>query len=251
MRKFGLIGFPLEHSFSKGYFSEKFKISGISDCRYDNYPLDDINKLNNLIEENSDLLGLNVTIPHKQSVIPLLDEIDKEASEIGAVNTIKIYRRNKVILKGYNTDVYGFEKPLLKVLKKDHKMALILGTGGASKAVAYILKKHSIDYKYVSRKPKNKEILSYGDVSKDIIARIDIIVNTSPLGMYPNPDEKPDIPYDSINENHILYDLIYNPEKTLFLAEGERKHATTINGLPMLHLQAEKAWEIWNSQEYL
>ncbi len=251
MRKFGLIGFPLEHSFSKNYFSEKFKISGISDCRYDNYPLDEINKLRTLIEKNSDLVGLNVTIPHKQSVIQLLDEIDKEASEIGAVNTIKIYRQNRTILKGYNTDVYGFEKPLLKALKKDHKTALILGTGGASKAVAYIMNKHSIDYKYVSRKPISKDILSYGDVSKDIIARTDIIVNTSPLGMYPNQEEKPDIPYDNINEKHILYDLIYNPEKTLFLAEGEKRHATIINGLSMLHLQAEKAWEIWNSQTYL
>ncbi|MGD2036216.1 MAG: shikimate dehydrogenase, partial [Bacteroidales bacterium] len=149
-------------------------------------------------------------------------------------------------LKGYNTDVYGFEKPLLNALKEHHKTALILGTGGASKAVAYILEKHSIGYKYVSRKPVRSGIFSYGDLTPEIIAHYTVIVNTSPAGMYPNDHIKPDIPYEGIGSGHILYDLIYNPQRTLFLKEGESRKAIIINGLSMLHLQAEKAWEIWN-----
>ncbi len=248
MKKFGLIGFPLEHSFSKKFFSEKFEKEGISNCRYDNYSLEKIELLNNLVRENTELIGLNVTIPYKQAVIPFLDEMDDDADEIGAVNTIRIYRDQKSLrLKGYNTDVYGFEKPLIPVLKGHHKKALILGTGGASKAVAHILKKYSVDYKYVSRNPKNPTILTYRDLTPEIIEQCNIIVNTSPLGMFPNLGEKPDIPYDNVGKQHILYDLIYNPEKTLFLKEGEERNATIINGLPMLHIQAEKAWEIWNT----
>jgi shikimate dehydrogenase len=247
MKKFGLIGFPLEHSFSKAYFSEKFKKEDILDCQYDNFPLKSIELLRNIIE-NNDLAGLNVTIPYKQSVIKFLDEIDDEAKEIGAVNTLKIIQKsNKTIVKGYNTDVYGFEKPLLQVLKKHHKKALILGTGGASKAVAYVLNKHNIEYQYVSRNPKKTDILSYSDLSDEILAQYQIIVNTSPIGMYPNIGEKPDIPYEGIGEQHILYDLVYNPVETLFLKEGKQKKSTIINGLPMLYEQANKSWEIWNS----
>lgn len=248
MKKFGLIGFPLEHSFSKAYFSEKFKKENIANCTYENYPLEDISELNDLIRENNTLIGLNVTIPYKQAVIPFLDEIDNEAAEIGAVNTIKISRAEKEpFLKGYNTDIYGFEKPLLEVLTKDHRKALILGTGGASKAVEYILKKHNINCHYVSRKPGNPGIYSYSDLTEELITHYHIIVNTSPIGMYPNINDKPKIPYGSLGEQHILYDLIYNPEKTLFLKEGEKRNCSLINGLPMLHKQAEKAWEIWNS----
>ena len=248
MKKFGLIGFPLEHSFSKAYFSEKFQKENIANCIYENYPLEDISELNDLIRENSSLIGLNVTIPYKQAVIPFLDEIDNEAAEIGAVNTIKISRsEGEPFLKGYNTDIYGFENPLLAVLTKDHRKALILGTGGASKAVEYILKKHDIDCHFVSRKPRNPGIYSYGDLTEEIITQYQIIVNTSPIGMYPNINVKPGIPYGSLGKKHILYDLIYNPEKTLFLKEGEKRNTSLINGLPMLHKQAEKAWEIWNS----
>lgn len=247
MRKYGLIGFPLEHSFSKKYFSEKFENDNISDCCYDNYPLEKIDDLNNLVVKNAHLIGLNVTIPYKQAVIPFLDEIDEAAAEIGAVNTIKIYRNKlKITLKGYNTDVYGFEKPLLNKIKKHHNKALILGTGGASKAVAYIMKKHSIEYRYVSRKPKNPTILSYSDLTQGIINEYKIIINTSPCGMYPNINDKPDIPYKYLGVRHILYDLIYNPERTLFLKEGEERNTTIINGLAMLYIQAEKAWEIWD-----
>ncbi len=248
MKKFGLIGFPLEHSFSKAYFSEKFQKENIPDCIYDNYPLEDITALKKLIKENKELIGLNVTIPYKQLVIPFLNEMDDEAATIGAVNTIKISRaKGEPFLKGYNTDIYGFESPLLEVLTKDHRKALILGTGGASKAVEYILNKHNVDCHFVSRKPRNPDIYSYTDLTEELITHYHIIVNTSPIGMFPNITDKPDIPYGGLGKKHILYDLIYNPQKSLFLKEGEKRNTILINGLPMLHKQAEKAWKIWNS----
>ncbi len=248
MKKYGLIGFPLEHSFSKRYFTEKFEKESIKDCRYDTYPIEKIDLLKDLVNNDRELMGLNVTIPFKKNVIPLLDEVDSEAGIIGAVNTIKIFRisTDEYSLKGYNTDIYGFETPLLKVLRKHHKNALILGTGGASKAVAFILKKHSIAFHYVSRKPKEQTIFSYEDLNEEIIHKYQIIINTSPAGMYPDIHNCPDIPYQALNSDYILYDLIYNPEKTLFLQKGEEKSVTIINGLPMLYTQAEKAWEIWN-----
>jgi shikimate dehydrogenase len=248
MKKFGLIGYPLEHSFSKDYFTKKFESELLIDCSYMNYPIQDLSQFRNFIEDNPDLLGLNVTIPYKQKIIDFLDDIDKEASEIGAVNTIKIKRnKNKCRLTGFNTDIYGFEKPLLEKLKHEHKSALILGTGGASKAVAYILKKLDITFRYVSRYPKTNEIYSYENVTQNVIRSNRIIINTTPLGMYPHTNECPAIPYDAIGPEHILYDLIYNPPKTLFLSKGEQHNATIINGLPMLYIQAEKSWEIWNS----
>ncbi len=249
MRKFGLIGFPLGHSFSKGYFSDKFRKEHIDDCSYENYPLDDIGKLKELLRSENELTGLNVTIPYKQQVFPFLNELDKEAQEVGAVNCIKINRLTKgnTRLKGFNTDIYGFEIPLLEVLIPHHTRALILGTGGASKAVAYVLRKHQIEFCYVSRTPRNPEMFSYGDLTEEIINEHTIIINTSPAGMHPNIDSCPDIPYEGITNMHILYDLVYNPEKTLFLLKGAEKEATLINGLPMLYLQAEKSWEIWNT----
>ena len=248
MKKYGLIGFPLEHSFSRNYFTQKFKSENLLNCAYTNYPIENIQLLSKIIDDNPELVGLNVTIPYKQQVLEFLDRIDNEASEVGAVNTIKIIREGiSYRLHGFNTDIHGFEKPLLENLKPIHQSALILGTGGASKAVAYILRKQGISFQWVSRKPKNKAILSYSDLTPELISESKLIINTSPLGMYPGIDKCPAIPYESIGPDHILYDLIYNPEKTLFLKKGEQKKATVINGLPMLYIQAEKAWEIWNS----
>jgi len=248
MRKFGLIGFPLEHSFSKNYFTKKFESEKLFDCVYHNYPIENIHQIRKIINDNSELIGLNVTIPYKQKVMEFLDAVDNEASEVGAVNTIKIVREQKRFhLQGFNTDIHGFEKPLLENLKSIHRSALILGTGGASKAVAYILQKHGITYHYVSRTPKDDTIFSYNDLTTGLVKRHKLIINTSPLGMYPDITKCPAIPYEAIGPDHILYDLIYNPEKTLFLNNGEQKKATIINGLPMLYIQAEKSWEVWNS----
>lgn len=248
MKKFGLIGYPLSHSFSQKYFSEKFNNEGITDCEYSNYALESIELLPNLIKNNKELVGLNVTIPYKEQVIPYLDEIDASAKEIGAVNTIKITRIGENYkLKGYNSDVYGFRKPLEEHINEKHKKALILGTGGASKAVAWVLKNLDISYSFVSRTPKAEHDFAYEDLTGEIIAEHNLIVNTSPIGMYPNVKQAPNLPYCSITSNHILYDLVYNPEKTRFLKKGASKKATLLNGLPMLFLQAEKSWEIWGA----
>ena len=247
MRCYGLIGYPLGHSFSATFFASKFESEGIADCIYKNYPIKEVNELKNIIINNQNLLGLNVTIPHKLNVIKLLDEIDGAAEEIGAVNCLKIKRNGgQYKIKGFNTDVYGFEKPLKEIIKPSHKKALVLGVGGAAKAVYWVLKNLNIQYKAVSRVPRNKEVLSYEQVDASILKEHTIIINTSPLGMHPKIDEAPNIPYNDIGTDHILYDLIYNPKETRFLKLGKSQGAKTINGLPMLHLQAEKSWEIWN-----
>jgi len=247
MRKFGLIGYPLGHSFSKGFFTEKFKKENLTGCVYDNYPIERIDLLHSIIVNNQELIGLNVTIPYKEQVIPFLDKIDKKVSEIGAVNTIKIHRKDYDFqIEGFNTDYYGFEQSLKKELKKYHKKALILGTGGSSKAVRFVLESLGIEYMYVSRNKTGDNTITYKQVTTETISEYQIIINTSPLGMYPNISSCPDIPYKALSEKHILYDLVYNPEKTLFLQKGEQKKATLINGLSMLYLQAEKSWEIWN-----
>jgi shikimate dehydrogenase len=249
MRKFGLIGYPLGHSFSKKYFSDKFEKEDINDCEYNNYPLEDLEGLSEFIEREPGLCGLNVTIPYKEKVTALIHELDNDALEIGAVNTIKIIREpgKRTMLKGYNTDVYGFATPLKDVLKDSHRKALILGTGGAAKGVAWVLGKWGIEYRFVSRSPKRESDFSYASLNGSHICEYKLIVNTSPLGMYPNIDEMPDLDYNAVTEEHILYDLIYNPQETRFIKEGKRKKAITLNGLPMLYLQAEKAWEIWNT----
>ena len=249
MRKFGLIGKTLSHSFSKGYFTNKFSKEGIQDCSYDNYPIESINDLPHLIENNKQLLGLNVTIPYKEEVLSLLNEIDSDAKEIGAVNTVKIERtpEGSVNLKGFNTDVYGFRKPLEEVIMPTHKKALILGTGGASKAVAWVLESLGIDFSYVSRNPKTDRDFAYGQLTSEDLSGFKLIINTSPIGMYPKVKEAPNLPYCGLSKEHILYDLVYNPELTRFLKKGKEKKATLINGLPMLYLQAEKSWEIWNT----
>ena len=247
MRKFGLIGYPLGHSFSAGYFADKFKAENITNCEYNNYPIKSIDKFPDLIKENVELKGLNVTIPYKEEVIPFLDDLHEGAREIGAVNCIKIVQQEKnTKLIGYNTDVFGFQYSLEPHLKSIHKKALILGTGGAAKAVAWVLKNWGIEYAYVSRTPKTEQDFSYPQLTEGVIKEHLLIVNTSPLGMHPKVNTCPDIPYESLSREHILYDLVYNPLETLFLKKGKEKGAVTVNGLLMLEQQANKAWEIWN-----
>jgi shikimate dehydrogenase len=242
MRLFGLIGYPLTHSFSKNYFTEKFKKEGIENCRYENFELANISSLSNVLDNNPGLEGLNVTIPYKESVLPFLNEMDEVVKKIGACNCISL--DNKKLI-GYNTDVIGFEKSLLKKRDVEHKNALILGTGGAAKAVEFVLRKRKIHYKYVSRYPSVKN-LSYEQLTPAIIKEYSLIINTSPLGMYPKITEAPPLPYQAISENHFLFDLIYNPEKTLFLKKGEEQGAMVQNGYDMLIYQAEESWKIWN-----
>ncbi len=243
MKLFGLIGHPLSHSFSKKYFSEKFKSENITDCEYELFDIKSINELPLLLKQNPNLKGLNVTIPYKESVIPFLSELSKEAKEIGAVNTIKI-DGNKLI--GDNTDYFGFKQSLKPFIEIKHERALILGTGGASKAVEYALKSININCLFVSRNPTKENEISYEDVNEYVIKHHQIIVNTTPVGTFPNAIEKPAIDYDLITSSHLLYDLVYNPKETLFLKEGRRRGAIILNGYQMLQLQAEKAWQIWS-----
>lgn len=240
--KYGLIGKNISYSFSKSYFKEKFEKLGLSDHAYENFDLADIREFPELLRQ-TDLKGLNVTIPYKEAVMAFLDTIDENAQKIGAVNTIKITKKGLV---GYNTDGYGFQISMKPLVKESHRRALILGTGGASKAVAHVLEEMSIPYGFVSRS-KRHDGFGYAQLTEEIIMEHPILVNCTPLGTYPNIHEKPDIPYHYLTANHLLYDLIYNPEKTAFLVEGERKGAVIKNGLEMLQQQAEKAWQIWNS----
>ena len=245
MRRFGLLGKEISYSFSKLYFAKKFKNESIADATYENFDIEAISLFPDIIKNTPHISGINVTIPYKESVIPYLDKLSKKAKEIGAVNTIKFTKKGK--LKGYNTDCYGFKKSITPHLKSHHKSALILGTGGASKAIAYTLKTLDIKYLYVSRKA-TETVISYDKLSNKIIEDHHIIINCTPLGTSPNINACPNIPYDAITNKHILFDLIYNPEKTKFLSLGKQKNATIINGLNMLKLQAEKAWSIWNSK---
>lgn len=243
----GLIGFPLEHSFSQKFFAQKFKTENIIDFEYRNFSISNIDKFPDLIAQNPNICGLNVTIPYKKKIIPFLDYLDETAQKIGAVNTVNFEMNNgKLITKGYNTDVYGFEKSLLPFLKNYHNKALILGTGGASNAVAYVLEKLGIDFKHVSRKANNNS-LCYNNINLELLNEYFLIINTTPLGMFPNVNSFPNIPYLSLNEKHILFDLVYNPIKTEFLKKGEKQKAKIINGQKMLELQALKAWEIWRN----
>jgi shikimate dehydrogenase len=238
--KYGLIGKDISYSFSKNYFTSKFNELGLNNHEYVNYDLKSIDEFKDI--KSKEVKGLNVTIPYKEGIIEFLDEIDDEAKLIGAVNTIKI--DNKGNLTGFNTDVYGFEESLKPRLNKSHKKALVLGTGGASKAVCFVLDKLKIDYLLVSRNPEKSQI-SYTDLNKGLLEKYTIIINCTPQGTYPKVDECPKIPYNYITKKHLLYDLIYNPEKTRFLKEGEKRGADISNGLKMLELQAEKSWNIW------
>ena len=243
MNLYGLIGHPLSHSFSKKYFTEKFEKENIANSKYELFDIDHIDKLSSILEKNHQLKGLNVTIPYKENVIPFLTELSSEAKDIGAVNTIKIEGSNLI---GHNTDSFGFKQSLKPFIEINHERALILGTGGASKAVAYALRSININCLFVSRNPKNENEISYDDVNKYVIKHHQIIVNTTPVGTFPSVNEKPLIDYESISSSQLLYDLVYNPEETMFLKEGKIKRAITLNGFQMLQLQAEKAWEIWN-----
>lgn len=246
MRKYGLIGYPLAHSFSASYFARKFKEESICDAVYSNYPIQKIDDLPRMITEDKELCGLNVTIPYKKQVMQFLDEIDGEALRAGAVNVVKILRNNNdILLRGYNTDIYGFRESLSPFIARKIKQALVLGTGGSSASVAYVLEDLNINIVFVSRQPGNN-CITYGEVTGDLIKTSELIVNTTPVGMFPAIDQKPAIPYDELTPSHILYDLIYNPEKTIFLKEGERRGCSVVNGLTMLKLQAEKSWQIWN-----
>ncbi len=237
----GLVGRNISYSFSKGYFTKKFLEMGLSNYTYENFDLPNIEGFPALIENNKSLIGLNVTIPYKQSVIPYLDQISRKAEKIGAVNTIQF---NSNGLKGYNTDVYGFKKSISPFLQKQHTKALILGTGGASKAVAYVFDELGIAYTFVSRQAKKGQ-LTYDALTEKLIQEYTIIVNCSPVGTFPNSDDMPQIPYAYLGPKHLLYDLIYNPLKTTFLKKGEARGAHICNGLKMLEYQAEKAWVLW------
>ncbi|WP_298312183.1 shikimate dehydrogenase [uncultured Aquimarina sp.] len=241
MNIYGLLGRDIGYSFSRNYFSNKFNTESLK-CQYQNFDLQTIEELKNIIQR-TDVKGMNVTIPYKEEVIPYLDTLDPIAKEIGAVNVIKFESNGR--LTGYNSDYYGFTESLKPLLNTTIKKALILGTGGASKAIAYALDKLNIEYIFVSRNPDFKE-LSYNDLDEDIIKDFKLIINCTPLGTHPNTENHPDIPYEYLGKNHVLYDLIYNPEETIFMQKGKQKGAKTSNGLNMLILQAEKSWEIWN-----
>ncbi|SHN01885.1 shikimate dehydrogenase [Polaribacter sp. KT 15] len=244
---FGLLGKDISYSFSRGYFADKFKKLGLSTYHYKNFDLQDIKELPAVIKNEEFVSGINVTIPYKEEVIKYLDKLDKTAEEIGAVNTIKFTKRGN--LKGYNTDVVGFEKSIKPFLKKHHTKALILGTGGASKAIAYALKKNDIKFKFVSRNPSGKKEVSYSDLSEEIIKDFTVIINCTPLGTSPNTHLCPNIPYQYLTEKHLLFDLIYNPEISSFLSKGKEKGAAIKNGYEMLELQAEESWRIWNENK--
>lgn len=241
MTKFGIIGYPLGHSFSIGFFTEKFARESI-DAQYLNFEIPDVAMLPDVLRNNPELRGLNVTLPHKQAVIPLLDEMSEEAKEIGAVNVIRI-RDGR--LKGFNSDIIGFTNSIKPLLMPHHKKALILGTGGASKAIRVGLNRLGIEWTYVSRSPR-EGMITYEDITAETLQAYTVIVNCSPVGMFPNVAQSPEIPYNCLSDKHLLFDLVYNPEETLFMKKGREQGATVKNGLEMLHLQAVASWDFWN-----
>jgi shikimate dehydrogenase len=255
MRLFGLIGFPLSHSFSKQYFTEKFELEQIKDARYELFPLEDIADFPQLLADNPTLVGLNVTIPHKQAVIPYLTRLGESARKVGAVNVIKIARNGETITTtGYNTDYYGFLQSLARRLNAfattqnlSGYKALVLGNGGASQAVQAALRDLQIDFKIVVRNPDTEGALLYENLNEEIMRAHLLIVNTTPLGTSPNVQDCSPIPYEYLSNQHFLYDLVYNPAETNFMQQGKAKGADVKNGLEMLHLQAEKAWEIFTA----
>ncbi len=243
MKLLGLIGYPLSHSFSKKYFTGRFEEWKLTDHSYELFAIEQIEMFPALIKTWPDLVGLNVTIPYKQVVMEYLDDLDAAAADIGAVNTIKFVDGRLI---GYNSDVYGFEHSLLPLLREDvDSSALVLGSGGASRGVVWVLKKLGIPYQIVSRKDK-KDYIHYDDVDTRMIADHKLIINTTPLGMTPNADSCPVLPYEALTHHHVLYDLVYNPTSTLFMQHGLDAESTVKNGLEMLHLQADRSWEIWN-----
>ncbi|MBI5856878.1 MAG: shikimate dehydrogenase [Sphingobacteriales bacterium] len=243
MRLFGLIGYPLTHSFSKKYFEEKFEKEQIAGCRYELFPIKTIEELLSLLNKHPELEGLNVTIPYKKQVMAFLDESNIPAG-LGACNCVNISGGRLI---GYNTDVTGFGMSLKPLLKSYHKKALVLGSGGAANAVAYVLQKLGIGFNIVSRKIQDDATIGYADIDRNVIHDHSVIINTTPLGTFPDTDTCPDIPYQYIGQEHLLFDLVYNPSKTLFLKKGEERGAVIKNGEEMLVLQAEESWRIWNS----
>lgn len=248
MDKYGLIGYPLEHSFSIGYFNEKFRNEGIN-AKYENFEIPSIDDLPEVIDSNPELRGLNVTIPYKEKVLNYLTYVSPEAGAIGAVNVIRVVHKGKnVELKGYNSDVIGFTQSIEPMLEKYHKKALILGTGGASKAVDYGLKALGLETVFVSRYERPGTI-QYEQITPEVIQEYNVIVNCTPLGMYPKIDTCPNLPYEAMDSHTLLYDLIYNPDETLFMKKGKAQGATVKNGLEMLLLQAFASWEFWNDDK--
>ena len=247
MNTYGLIGYPLGHSFSRKFFTEKFATEGI-DAQYLNFEIPSIEEFPEIIKNNPTLRGLNVTIPYKQQVMQYLDDISEEAKAIGAVNVVKCQLSTvncQLHLTGYNSDVIGFVNSIKPLLKPHHKKALILGTGGASKAIYYgLTKKLSMETLFVSRTAR-EGMITYEEVTAEVLKEYEVIVNCSPVGMYPHVDECPALPYEALNENNLLYDLVYNPLETLFMKKGAAQGATVKNGLEMLHLQAIASWEFW------
>ena len=245
MKTYGLIGHPLGHSFSCQFFTDKFENEDI-DAKYLNFDISSIDDIMDVIASNPNLAGLNVTIPYKQKIIPYLDEISREAREIGAVNVVRVFRDGTdIILKGYNSDIIGFRESITPLLHPHHQKALILGTGGAAKAVKYVLEKKGLETVLVSRYTRPGTV-SYKDIDGNAVKEYEVIVNCTPVGMYPKENECPSLPYEYLSGNNLLYDLVYNPEHTLFLKRGKQQGAAVKNGLEMLILQAIASWEIWN-----
>jgi shikimate dehydrogenase len=250
MRKYGLVGFPLGHSFSKKYFTDKFFSQSISGCSYENYELENLELFDDIVLSDREIVGLNITIPHKTTILKYVNVADDEAVEVGAVNVLKIkYTNGRRIILGFNTDIFGFRESLVPHLTGRYiSGAIILGSGGSSKAVEYVLKNLGIDILHVSRRRRGESI-SYKELTEKILMENKLIINTTPLGMFPDIGTFPDLNYDSLTPDHILFDLVYNPEITSFLKEGMKRGCIIIGGLKMLHLQAEKSWEIWNDSE--
>ena len=250
MDKYGIIGHPLGHSFSKNYFNEKFHDEGI-DAEYINFDIQNIGNLPEVLATNPELKGLNVTIPYKEKVLSYLDYISVEARAIGAVNVIRVeHKGNNVLLKGYNSDVIGFTRSIEPILEKFHRKALVLGTGGASKAVSYGLRSLGLETVLVSRFERPGTI-QYKDITPDVVREYKVIVNCTPCGMYPNYEECPELPYEALDSHNLLYDLIYNPDETLFMKKGWEQGALTKNGIEMLLLQAFASWDFWNGKEHI
>lgn len=249
MKTYGLIGYRLGYSFSKGFFTEKFEKENLKEHEYVNFELDTIDEFPGIFKANDHIAGLNCTIPYKQQIMPFLDEIDAEAAEVGAINTVKIIRSAEGLkLKGFNTDIYGFENSLKPMLSEKHKKALILGTGGASKAIKHILTKLGLSFVSASIEEQLQENeIRYEQIDEALLKECLVIINATPLGTFPKVDNCPNIPYEFISGDHVLFDLVYNPEETLFMKKGKAQGAAVKNGLEMLHLQAIKAWEIWNA----
>jgi len=245
MDSYGLIGFPLKHSFSKDYFNNKFASEGIN-AEYINFEITSITELKSIIRDNPQLKGLNVTIPYKEQVIPYLDRLSDNARQIGAVNVIKIDRsKKKVVLSGFNSDIIGFMQSIEPLLQAHHKRALILGTGGSAKAVFYGLQQLGIDAAFVSRQKTSEKVLTYSELSSEVMGTHKVVVNCTPVGMWPKTEDCPDIPYQLLSTEHLLYDLLYNPNETLFMKKGEEQGSSVKNGLEMLILQAFAGWIFW------